>query len=191
MASLCDRCLDLLIVLAAVPGGTLVRGVTSFGAFNELVMPQLSFRRLFAQVNPCSWQDILFACALHDFCIYYWTGLFARDNDSVGDDPLSWPSFTPHPLVDEMLKESRGALFWAHQMHSLYGLFESNLEKVLALRVVVNARMADAIKAATGRHFIDGQDLMDIIWERMIFHHTSYLNTGKAFLISQHLVVGS
>lgn len=170
-------------------GDTLVH-VTCFSSSNELVTPKLSFRRLFAQVNPCSWQELLFACAIHNFCIYYWTGYLTRDDDFIGDDPLAnWPSFTPHPLVDEILKESRGALLWAHQMHSLYGLFESSHVKALAFRSAVNSRRADWIKAATGRYFIDGQDLMDIVWERMIFHHTGYLNTRMAYLVSQHFSV--
>ena len=161
--------------------------LTCIQSSREIVMPRITFAGLIEQLDPHTWQELVFGCAVHDLCIMEWTDAVFGEHGAVWENPIAnWPDFNPNPIVDEMLKDSRGAIIWAHQIHALYSLFDSQVEKMLEFRKILNAKMSDRLREHEGRHFIDGRDLMEIIEERMIFGHTDYLNVRKASVLWRH-----
>jgi hypothetical protein len=124
---------------------------------------------------------------VHDQCIKEWTDAVFGERGAIWEKPIAnWPDFRPNPIVDEMPKDSRGAMIWADQIHVLYGLFDSRVEKTHELRKILNAKMIERLREHEGKHFIDGRDLMEIIEERMIFGRTHYLNVRKASVPWRH-----
>jgi hypothetical protein len=167
--------------------------LTWFISTAELAPPTTAFVEFLARINPQTWKELLFACEVHDYCIHKWTDGFDYislvEEDELLEDPVvNWPTFAPLPIVDLLLEDSRGALIWAHQMHSLYGLFDGKIDAAIAFRKNVNAGRADALEGAKSMTFPEGCSLADVIQERMIFGCTKNMELRKASILLPYLL---
>jgi hypothetical protein len=161
--------------------------LTCIQSTGEMVMPRITFATLIERLAPHTWEKLVFSCAMHDLCIMDWIAPASVGQIPICENPIdNWLVFKTNLIADEMLKDSRGAIIWAHQIHALYGLFDPRIDKMLEFRKILNANNIDRLREYEGKYFISGCDLLEIIKERMIFGYTNYLNLRKATMLGVH-----
>ena len=116
------------------------------------------------QVGFTSFMDHLFAL---DFYKLRW-----HKDLEVSDlvEPAN-SEFRQLPVVDEILKDSRGFLLWHHQLECLFRAFHDDADKAVDLRKQINTKVPEAFDLA-GSLMFGGKSLENVIRERMVLGHT-------------------
>lgn len=129
------------------------------------------FKNYLDEIQPLGFLDHLFAVDFYKLRRTVEDFIFPRTFDYV-------------PVVDDILRDSKGYLLWHHQLELLFRGFYDVTDKVVNLRKGINARDPEAFEMAGSlRH--GAMSLEDVIWERMVSRsHTVQPNVRGACLLN-------
>jgi hypothetical protein len=83
--------------------------------------------------------------------------------------PDPYPLRPAEPVIDDLLRESRGWLLWQFQLENVCGLFMSSRTRAMEFRRRLNQRHPDAWREAARMRTMSGRTLDDVLEERMVF----------------------
>lgn len=87
--------------------------------------------------------------------------------------PKAKPDFRRRPIVDDLLKDSRGVLLWHHQLENLYLFSSHDREDAVKFRKGILSKKPEFLETASDIAIDAKTSLKDCIMERMIFGATT------------------
>lgn len=154
--------------------------------FTEAVdFEQLGFSNKFEDFiqsnQPKCFNDILFLLDIYHCNTKHFPRVSVADIQNT--------KFTYVPIVDELLKESKGFLIWKHQLENLYLLFNHNREEVDKFCSGISAlKTPEIFNIAKSLKFDNGISLEDVINERMALSFVKRPNIRGAFELNNLLL---
>jgi hypothetical protein len=131
------------------------------GREKQLLRPGKGFKEFLEAHKPRSFADTLFL--LHMF----------------PHEDFAHYRFGDHPIISDILRESRGFLLWHYQLENLFRLFYLNNDEVVDLRKAINAKK-NAIYELSRTLAVGQVSLYEVVKERMVLGITSFPNMRGA-----------
>jgi hypothetical protein len=133
---------------------------------------QLSLPDILKQETPSSYRDILYAVTCFNL-------LFSRASRFCRD-PFAQANFTRGAILDEMLQESRGNIFYRDQLETIFQI-AGGFDSVDARRFCTNFFLQedDVIKKIDELQWVDGLPLREMLEERIITREYDYSRKKK------------
>lgn len=111
----------------------------------------------------------------------FFLGIFCPIRADPTIKTISQYNFRKHPIVDDILAESKGLLLWDYQMECLCGLFCDIARGAVNLRKGLNIRDPRCEEMAKKYKFNEDLSLYDVINERMVMDFTGQPNYRGAY----------
>ena len=127
-------------------------------------VPEISFGNWLTTINPENWDDLLMAVSTYNALRY-------AEVDSV-NKTLNLLAQIHDPILDAVLKPSRGLLLWRHQYVNLLRMCVMEISQSEGDELIKNAIImnhSDAHNALTSVRLWNGQPYLDMVQERNPF----------------------
>jgi hypothetical protein len=129
------------------------------------------FRKYLSQHHPTGFSDLLFLLDHH------------RLEHIHGPIDYDHGQIQKTPVVDDILKPSKGLILWHYQLEQLFACFYQSQTKAIELRKAVNQKQAFVFELAETLEFKSGVSLGSILNDRMIFPVTCSPNLKGAITL--------
>jgi len=111
----------------------------------------------------------------------FFLGIFCPIKYEITIKTISQYDIREHPIVSDILEDTRGLLLWDYQMDSLCGLFCDVARNAVSLGKGLNTRDSRCEDLAKKYKFNDDLSLYDVVTERMVMDFTGQPNFRGAY----------
>ena len=113
--------------------------------------------------------------------LLFFLGIFCPIRDEPTIRTISQYDIREHPIVSDILEDTRGLLLYDYQLEILCGLFCDALRNAVGLRKGLNIRDPGCEEIAKKYKFSESLSLYDIVNDRMVMDFTEQPNYRGAY----------